>query len=120
MSQIEGVYTKKAPEPLPQFSQAVKYNGMVYCSGSIGLDPVSWKPIDGTVKDRTRQALQNLLAVLEEAGSSLRNVVKMNIFLTTMDDFAAMNEAYDEFFSWDPKPVCLRADPLVKRVVDRK
>ena len=107
MPSIEGVSTKKAPAPLPQFSQAVKYNGMVYCSGSIGLDPSSWKSVEGTVKDRTRQALQNLSAVLDEAGSSLRNVVKMNIFLTTMDDFAAMNEAYDEFFTWDPKPVCV-------------
>ena len=56
-------------------------------------------------KSSQRQALKNLSAVLGSAGSSLRNVVKVNIFLTTMDDFAAMNEAYDEFFTWEPKPV---------------
>lgn len=52
-----------------------------------------------------RQALKNLQAVLEEAGSSLQNVLKVNVFITTMDDFAAMNEAYDEFFTGDTKPV---------------
>ncbi|KAJ9148468.1 hypothetical protein NKR23_g4866 [Pleurostoma richardsiae] len=100
----EGVFTDKAPKPLPQFSQAVKYNGMVYCSGNIGLDPKTWKAVEGTVTDRTRQALKNLAAVLEEAGSSLDNVVKMNVFITNMDDFAPMNAAYDEFFTKEPKP----------------
>lgn len=52
-----------------------------------------------------RQALKNLQAVLEEAGSSLHNVLKVNVFITTFDNFAPMNEAYDEFFTWDPKPV---------------
>jgi len=53
MAPIEGVYTNEAPRPLPQFSQAVKYNGMVYCSGNIGIDPTTWKAVEGTVKDRT-------------------------------------------------------------------
>ncbi len=124
MAPKEGIFTNKAPKPLPQFSQAVKHNGMVYCSGNIGLDPATGKQVEGTVKDRTvswplshiqlfssatnlgqRQTLKNLSAILGEAGSSLTNVVKMNIFLTTMDNFAAMNEAYDEFFTIDPKPV---------------
>lgn len=60
---------------------------------------------EGTVKDRTRQALKNLTAVLEASGSSLRNVVKVNVYITQMADFATMNEAYDEFFTFDPKPV---------------
>jgi enamine deaminase RidA (YjgF/YER057c/UK114 family) len=129
---MEAVYTSNAPKPLPQFSQAVKYNGMVYCSGNIGMSPETWKVVEGTVKDRTvsgptrqhggkmrvdqlilqRQALRNLSAVLDEAGSSLKNVVKMNIFLTSMDDFAAMNEAYDEFFTADPKPVGITLETM--------
>ncbi|KKY30953.1 putative endoribonuclease l-psp [Diaporthe ampelina] len=104
MSKIESVLTDKAPKPLPQFSQAIKYNGLVYCSGNIGLDPATFVAVEGTVKDRTRQALKNLEAVLEASGSSKRNVLKVNIFITTMDDFATMNEAYDEFFSFEPKP----------------
>ncbi|ROW07263.1 hypothetical protein VMCG_03893 [Cytospora schulzeri] len=104
MSKAEAVLTENAPKPLPQFSQAVKYNGMVYCSGNIGIDPKTSKAVEGTVKDRTRQALKNIQAVLEEAGSSLSNVVKVNVFITTMDNFATMNEAYDEFFTSSPKP----------------
>ncbi|WYZ34246.1 hypothetical protein EsH8_I_000522 [Colletotrichum jinshuiense] len=106
MAEIEKVLTTAAPAPLPQFSQAIKYNGMVYCSGNIGIlpDKPGMVQAEGTVKDRTRQALKNLSAVLEAAGSSLRNVVKVNIFITKMADFATMNEAYDEFFTWDPKP----------------
>lgn len=52
-----------------------------------------------------RQALKNISAILEEAGSSLQNVLKVNIFITTMDNFATMNEAYDEFFTGETKPV---------------
>ncbi|KAJ0160872.1 endoribonuclease L-PSP [Colletotrichum tabaci] len=106
MSEIEKVLTTAAPPPLPQFSQAIKYNGMVYCSGSIGIltDRPGMVQAEGTVKDRTRQALKNLAAVLEAAGSSPRNIVKVNVYITKMTDFAIMNEAYDEFFTWDPKP----------------
>ncbi|KAK7736390.1 hypothetical protein SLS63_003368 [Diaporthe eres] len=111
MSKIESVLTDKAPKPLPQFSQAIKYNGLVYCSGNIGLDPATFAAVGGTVKDRTRQALKNLEAVLEAAGSSKRNVLKVNIFITTMDDFATMNEAYDEFFSFEPKPPTQTTSP---------
>ncbi|KAJ4414792.1 hypothetical protein N0V82_007707 [Gnomoniopsis sp. IMI 355080] len=100
----EVVLSAAAPKPLPQFSQALKYNGMVYCSGNIGMDPKTSKIVEGTVKDRTRQALRNIQAVLEEAGSSLQNVVKVNVFITTMDNFVAMNEVYDEFITGDTKP----------------
>jgi reactive intermediate/imine deaminase len=121
MAPPTAVLTDKAPKPIPQLSQAVKYGGMVYCSGSLGVDPSTSKFVEGSVQDRTvclslgtvrpiltscqRQALKNLSAVLEAAGSSLQNVVKVNVFLTDMSNFAAMNEVYDEFFVWQPKPV---------------
>ncbi|KAI1121829.1 L-psp endoribonuclease family protein [Nemania abortiva] len=101
----EAVFTQNSPAPLPQFSQAVKYNGMVYCSGNIGIDPATKELAQGGVQPETRVALKNLSAVLEAAGSRLENIVKVNVFLTTMDDFAPMNQVYDEFFgSIDPKP----------------
>ncbi|KAI8627260.1 L-psp endoribonuclease family protein [Xylariaceae sp. FL1651] len=101
----EAVSTNNSPAPLPQFSQAIKYGGMVYCSGNIGIDPVTRELAEGGIQPQTRLAIKNLSAVLEAAGSSLSNVVKANIFLTTMDDFGPMNEAYDEFFGGiDPKP----------------
>ncbi|CAJ0544191.1 Ff.00g034930.m01.CDS01 [Fusarium sp. VM40] len=104
MSYRQPVYTSAACAPLPQFSQAVKYNGMVYCSGSIGIDPKTDDLVPGTVTDRARMALQNLKAVLEAAGSSLDRVVKANIFLAEMKDFGDVNVAWDEFFPEDPKP----------------
>ena len=64
MGAIEGVFTEKAPKPLPQFSQAVKYNGMVYVSGNIGLDAVTWKVVEGTVKDRTVRSNSRSLAFI--------------------------------------------------------
>ncbi|RWA05395.1 hypothetical protein EKO27_g9710, partial [Xylaria grammica] len=102
----EAVSTQNSPAPLPQFSQAIKYNGMVYCSGSIGINPTTKELAKGGVQPEARTAIKNLSAVLEAAGSSLDNIVKVNVFLTTMDDFAPMNQAYDEFFgSVNPKPV---------------
>jgi len=87
----------------PLFSQAIIHNGTVYCSGSVGLVPATGKLVEGSVEDRTRQALDNLKVVLEEAGSSLQNIVKMNIFITDMADYAAMNKAFLEIVP-DPKP----------------
>ncbi|CAO1605682.1 hypothetical protein XANCAGTX0491_009188 [Xanthoria calcicola] len=97
------VHTDRAPPPLPFFSQAVVCQGMVYCSGSIGMSPITKQMVDGGVGDRTAQALNNLSAVLEAAGSSLRHVVKCNVFLSDMTNFAAMNRVYDTFFE-PPKP----------------
>ncbi|KAF2664940.1 YjgF-like protein [Microthyrium microscopicum] len=100
----QAILTKGAPTPLPFLSQGIAVNGMVYCSGQIGQDPETGKVIEGTVGDRTRRILQNLSAVLEAAGSSMEHAVKVNVFLTTMDNFKAMNDVYTEFFP-DPKPV---------------
>ncbi|RAO68608.1 uncharacterized protein BHQ10_004620 [Talaromyces amestolkiae] len=104
MSPLQAVFTTKAPKPLPQFSQAVKFGEIVYCSGNIGLNPESWTLVKGGVREETKQALLNLSAILEEAGSSINNIIKMNIFLTTMDDFALMNEAFDEVVKSETKP----------------
>ncbi|KAK5033094.1 hypothetical protein LTR13_007059 [Exophiala sideris] len=75
----------------PLFSQAIVHNGTVYCSGSVGIDPSTMKVVEGSVADRTKQVFENIKNVLEEAGSSLQNIVKMNIYLTDMADYAAMN-----------------------------
>ncbi|KAF4989248.1 hypothetical protein FDECE_14783 [Fusarium decemcellulare] len=103
--QKEAVFTESAPAPMPQFSQAIKYNGMVYCSGNIGSLPgTDFELAKGTTKDRARQAIKNLEATLTAAGSSLDNIVKMNIYITNMENFGLVNEAYDEFFTKQPKP----------------
>ncbi|KUJ24578.1 YjgF-like protein [Mollisia scopiformis] len=100
----EAVKTDKAPPPMPFLSQAIKCGGMVYCSGSVGMDPTTSKLVEGSVADRTEQCLKNLAAVLEAAGSSIDNAVKVNVFLINMDNFAAMNKVYEKFFHKDPKP----------------
>jgi enamine deaminase RidA (YjgF/YER057c/UK114 family) len=69
MDRQAAVLTDKAPKPIPQFSQAVKYNGMVYCSGSIGMEPKTWKLVEGSVKDRT--VYMNLLARGRNTGLTL-------------------------------------------------
>ncbi|EMT72446.1 hypothetical protein NW760_010184 [Fusarium oxysporum] len=99
------VTAPNAPAPLPQFSAAVTYNGLVYCSGNIGIKPgQGLVVVEGTVKDRAIQALSNIKNILEAAGSSIENVIKMNIYLTNMDNFTLLNEAYDMFFTQDIKP----------------
>ncbi|KAL2814433.1 Endoribonuclease L-PSP/chorismate mutase-like protein [Aspergillus granulosus] len=94
-----------------QFTPAVVYNRLVYCSGNIGIKPgARLELVEGTAKDCTRQILTNICAVLEAAGSSLDNVLKINIFLTNMDDFAIVNEVYDEFFTQAIKPLLFGTD----------
>lgn len=96
------VNTTKAPEAVGPYSQAVTNNGMVFCSGQIGLDPQTGELIEGSIADETRACLQNLTAVLDAAGSDLVHVVKVTAYLTDMDDFAEFNQVYGEFFASDP------------------
>ncbi|KAE8144766.1 YjgF-like protein [Aspergillus avenaceus] len=97
------VRTENAPPPAPFLSQAIIAGEMVYCSGQVGVNPTTGKMVEGSVQERTKQILRNLSAVLEAAGSSIHDVVKVNIFLADMGDFASVNEIYDSFFK-DPKP----------------
>ncbi|EER26851.1 Endoribonuclease L-PSP family protein [Coccidioides posadasii C735 delta SOWgp] len=104
MAEKRAVFTEKGVPPLPVLSQAVVHNGMIYCSGSLGLDPATKEMVSGGVGQRTAQALQNLKVVLEAGGSSVKNVVKANVFLTSMKDFVEMNKAYESFFADGVKP----------------
>ncbi len=96
------VATSNAPQAIGPYSQAIKAGEFLFCSGQIPLDPASGEMIEGDIPTLTRQVLRNLQAVLEAAGSSLDKVVKTTVFLADMDDFAAMNAAYAEFFTSDP------------------
>ena len=96
------VSTSSAPAAVGPYSQAVVANGLVYCSGQIPLDPSSGELVGGTIADQTRRCMENLAAVLEAAGTSLTNAIKVTAFLTDMADFAEFNDAYGEFFGDDP------------------
>lgn len=94
----EIVSTTNAPGAIGPYSQAIKTNGMVFCSGQIPIDPATGEFISQDVAEQTEQVLKNLEAVLEAAGTSIANVVKTTVFLADMNDFAAMNDVYARIF----------------------
>jgi 2-iminobutanoate/2-iminopropanoate deaminase len=94
----EIVTTDKAPRAIGPYSQAVRAGGFVFLSGQIPLNPISGELVAGDVRVQTERVIRNLKAVLEAAGSSLDNVVKTTVFLKDMNDFAAMNEVYTQYF----------------------
>lgn len=94
----EIVSTDKAPGAIGPYSQAIKTNGMLFCSGQIPIDPATGEFVEGGVPEQTEQVFKNLSAVLEAGGMSLDNVVKTTVFLADMGDFAAMNEVYGRYF----------------------
>ncbi|KXK03298.1 MAG: endoribonuclease L-PSP [Acidobacteria bacterium OLB17] len=95
---IEVVATEKAPGAIGPYSQAIKANGMVFCSGQIPIDPATGNFVSEDVAEQTEQVLKNLGEVLAAAGASFATVVKTSVFLADMNDFAAMNEVYGRYF----------------------
>ncbi|MBX3282491.1 MAG: RidA family protein [Acidobacteria bacterium] len=96
---IEVVATEKAPGAIGPYSQAIKANGMVFCSGQIPIDPATGNFVSEDIAEQTVQVLKNLGEVLAAAGASFETVVKTSVFLADMNDFAAMNEVYSRYFS---------------------
>ena len=92
------VVTDKIAKPIGPFSSAIVDNGRVYSSGQVAQDPITGKLIDGGVAAQTAQAINNVEAVLLAAGKSLRDVVKVNVYLTDMKSFPEMNRVYAECF----------------------
>ena len=103
MSELHIVATSHAPQAIGPYSQAVIANGFVYTAGQVALDPATMQLVAGDVQAQTEQVFRNVEAVLAEAGSALRRVVKTTVYLATMDDFAAMNEVYARHFG-DHRP----------------
>ncbi len=101
-SEKEIVRTEHAPKAIGPYSVGVKANHFVFTAGQIGLIPETGVIIVGGVEAETRQALTNVRAILEEAGSSLEQVVKTTVFLMDMADFSRMNAVYGEFFTTNP------------------
>jgi 2-iminobutanoate/2-iminopropanoate deaminase len=93
------IATDQAPAAIGPYNQAVKANGIVYTAGQIPLDPATGEVVPGDITAQTERVLQSLGAVLEAAGSSLDRVVKTTCFLTDLNDFAAFNAVYANFFT---------------------
>lgn len=100
MKQI--IATTHAPKAIGPYSQAVAWNGLVFLSGQIPVEPSTGRLVEGDIAAQTEQVLTNLQAVLLAAGSSLDRVVKTTVFLKDMADFPRMNEVYAKFFPEDP------------------
>ena len=119
------IQTAQAPGAIGTYSQAIRTGDLLFISGQIPLEPVSMTVVDGDFKTRVRQVFQNLQHVTEAAGGNLSTAVKVTIFLTDMNDFAAVNEVMSEFFTTPyparaavgvaalPKGVDVEADAVV-------
>ena len=96
---MNAISTTNAPAAIGPYSQAIKVGELVFVSGQLPIDPATGAFAEGGIKELTRQSLTNMKAILEEAGTSMANVVNTTVFLADMNDFAAMNEVYAEFFA---------------------
>ena len=114
---MEIISTELAPKALGPYSQAIRAGGFIFCSGQIPIDPAAGAVVATTAADQTRQAITNLRNVLEAAGSGLDKVVKTTVFISDMNDFAAVNGVYAELFG-ETKPArsCVQAARLPKDV----
>ena len=92
------ISTDRAPAAIGTYSQAVKVDNTVYLSGQIPLDPATMTLVDSSIEAQVRQVFDNLAAVCEAAGGSLGKIVKLNIYLTDLDNFATVNEVMAEYF----------------------
>ena len=97
------ISTPKAPAAIGPYSQAIRVGNLIYTSGQIPINPATGQFVEGGIKEQTRQSLTNVKAILEEAGTSMVNVVKTTVFMADMNDFADMNAVYAEFFT-EPFP----------------
>ncbi len=95
------ISTEHAPAAVGPYSQAISANGLVFCSGQIPLDPSTGDLVGGSIADQTRRCMENLRAVLTEAGSDLDHLVKVNVYLADIADYAEFNDAYAEFIGTD-------------------
>ena len=114
--EIKNVETGKAPKAIGPYSQAKVAGDFVFTSGQIAINPKTNEVNLGTIETQTRQVLENLKAVLEAAGSSLDNAVKVTVYLADMNDFAEMNKVYEQYFKNKPARSTVQADRLPKDV----
>lgn len=103
MAELTRIHTDRAPAAIGPYSQAQVVGDMVFTAGQIPIDPSTGELIDGDIADQTRQVMENLQAILEEAGASLESVVKTTVYLSNLDDFGVMNEVYGMHFG-DHRP----------------
>jgi 2-iminobutanoate/2-iminopropanoate deaminase len=102
MSEKKVFNTLKAPVPKGPYSQAVIYDGLLYISGQGPIDPKSGNLMKGSIEDETRITLENIKAIVEDAGAKMKDVLKVTCYLSDMSEFAGFNEVYKDFFPDKP------------------
>ncbi len=109
------LHTDNAPAAVGPYSQAIKVGDLIFTSGQLALDPATGELVNDEIEKATRRSLDNVKAILDDAGSSLEKVVKATIFLSDMGNFGKVNEVYAEYFS-DHKPArsCIEVAKLPK------
>lgn len=98
----EIIHTDSAPKAIGPYSQAVGYNGLVFLSGQIPLDPATGTLVEGGIEEQTVRVMENLKAVLAAAGAGFETVLKTTIFVKDLGDFAKVNEIYGRYFPSNP------------------
>jgi 2-iminobutanoate/2-iminopropanoate deaminase len=99
---IEAIQSDKSAAPIGPYSQAIRAGGFVFVAGEKGLDVKTGKIVPGGMAAETRQTLENIKGILEEAGSSMDRVVQSFVYMTDLSEFQAMNEVYAEYFTATP------------------
>ena len=114
---LEIINSKEAPAAIGPYSQAIKANGFVFVSGQIPMDPKTKEIVKGDVMDQTRQSIENIIAILKEAGLDLNDVVKTTVFIKDMNEFDKVNEVYGSYFNENkPARACVEVARLPKDV----
>ena len=115
--ELKKVATEKAPAAIGPYSQAIVCGDMVFTSGQIPINPATGAVETTTIEEQAKQVMQNLGAVLSAAGSSFEKAVKTTCFLADMNDFAAFNAVYAEYFTTKPARSCVAVKTLPKNVL---
>lgn len=114
---MEYVSTNNAPGAIGPYSQAVKANGMLFTSGQIAINPETNTVEAKSIEEQTEQVCKNLKAIVEEAGTTMNNVIKTVCFLADINDFAKFNEVYAKYFTSKPARSCVAVKDLPKGVM---
>ena len=96
------VSTENAPAAIGPYSQAIQFSGLLFVSGQVAIDPKTGEFVEGGIEEQTGQVLENLKAIIEEAGMTLKDVLKCSCFLNNMEDFVTFNGVYDRYFGANP------------------
>lgn len=112
---MKKINTPKAPAAIGPYSQAIEQAGILYVSGQLPIDPATGEFAEGGIAELTRQSIQNISAILEEAGSEIGKVLKTTIYLQDLNDFSTVNEVYAEYFGASaPARACVQVAALPK------